>query len=67
MPTLILTTPTNPGQSMHTDSDAELIAKIKEFHKQHGNDPVKFAEFREEMRRNDVPTLKGGLVTEKVR
>jgi hypothetical protein len=52
---------------MHTDSDAELIAKIEEFHKQHGNDPVKFAEFREELRRNDVPTLKGGLVTEKVR
>jgi hypothetical protein len=52
---------------MATEVDAELIAKIQEFRKKHGNDPVKFAEFREELRRNDVPTLKGGLVTEKVR
>ncbi len=52
---------------MHTDPDAELIEKIKEFRKQHGNDPVKFAEFREEMRRQDVPTIKGGPMAEKVR
>jgi hypothetical protein len=52
---------------MPLDIDAEWIAKIKEFHKQHGNDPVKFAEFREELRRNAVPTLRGGPMAEKVR